>query len=224
MLVAKPPVKVEQRVRQANAHTHRRYNQIASLSDLLEEPIELLYYQRWRRRLWDMVQGPMVMEIGIGTGKNIPYYPDGVMVMGIDKSENMLHYAWRLLTRHDGKAVVLHLMDAQDLRFEDDTFDEVVATFVFCSVPDPIQGLLEARRVTRPGGRLLLLEHMRAASPRLTRLMQGLDPFVHWLTGIHMARDLIAKVATAGWMVDRVTPVSKTAIYRLIVAYNPALP
>jgi SAM-dependent methyltransferase len=118
-------------------HTRRAYDRHARFYDALEWPVEQLLYRRWRKALWQRIEGPEVIEIGVGTGKNVPYYPEGVQVTAVDLSEGMLARARRALQRHPEKAVALYLMDAERLDFDDDTFDEAVATFVFCSVPDP---------------------------------------------------------------------------------------
>ena len=95
---------------------------------------------------------------------NFPFYPSDVEVTGIDLSPRMLAKAQSKLSRLDME-ISLKEMDVQELDFLDDIFDTVFATFVFCSVPNPIRGLRELRRVCRPGGRLLLLEHMRPEGP-----------------------------------------------------------
>jgi ubiquinone/menaquinone biosynthesis C-methylase UbiE len=187
----------------------------------MEWPLEQWLYQPWREALWAGVEGPEVLEIGVGTGKNIPYYPDGVHVTAIDLSPGMLKRARRVAHRHSKKRVTLLEMDAQALDLPDDTFDDIVATFVFCSVPDPVQGLCEALRVTRPGGHLHLLEHMRARPHRLARIMDALDGPVHWLTGVHIARETVQNVRYAGWVLDDVTALSRADVFRRIEAHKP---
>lgn len=115
--------------------------------------------------------------MGVGTGKNMPYYPDDVQVTAIDLSERMLSRARRRAKRL-GLSVGLRRMDAQALAFPSDTFDTVVATFVFCSVPDPVIGLRELGRVCKPEGEIRLLEHMRARNEALGRLMDIANPLV----------------------------------------------
>ncbi len=205
----------------ANAHTRSRYNLTASLYDLMEVPVERFLYRVWRKRLWAKVQGSEVLELGVGTGKNILYYPSRVHVTAVDFSPAMLKRARRMALRYLDKYATVLEMDIQQLDFPDDTFEDTVATFVFCSVPDPVQGLREALRVTRRGGRLLLLEHVLSSRPRLARLMERLDPPVHWLTGVHIARRTVENVAAAGWAVDRVTSLTKNDIYRMIEAHKP---
>lgn len=202
-------------------HTRRAYDRHARAYDAMEWPVEALAYRRWRRALWRDVDGPDVVEIGVGTGKNIPHYPDGVRVTGVDLSEGMLSRARRVLRRHPDTEATLHLMDAQHLSLPDDAFDEAVATFVFCSVPDPVAGLREGLRVTKPGGRLRLLEHQRASLEPLGRVMDGLDGPVHRLTGVHVARRTVENVQAAGWHLDRAEPIAPFGVFRRIDAHKP---
>lgn len=188
----------------------------------MEWPVERGLYRAWRKDLWADVEGPEVLEIGVGTGKNIPYYPEGVHVTAIDLSPDMLKRARQVARRHPEKNVTLGEMDVQALDLPDDTFDDVVATFVFCSVPNPVLGLEEALRVARPGGRLHLLEHMRARAPRPARVMDALDGPVHWLTGAHIARETVKNVHAAGWALDEVTPLSWADVFRRIEAHKPS--
>lgn len=208
--------------RDSTDHTRSRYDAAAPIYDLLEWPVERWLYESWRKELWAEIEGPEVLEIGVGTGKNVPYYPEGARVTAIDLSPKMLERAHRVAGRHSEKRVTLMEMNAQDLDLPSDTFDEVVSTFVFCSVPDPVQGLREALRITRPGGRLHLLEHMRAPSPWLGPLMDLLDRPVHWLTGVHIARETVRNVERSGWALEEVTNLTRSKIFRHVQARKPA--
>lgn len=133
------------------AITRARYNRIAPLYDAMEMLIERAALSAWRRQLWAVVPAGRVLEIGVGTGKNLSYYPASAQVTAIDLSERMLQRAQRRAATL-GVQVDLRLMDAQHLEFPASTFDAAVATFVFCSVPDPVAGLRELGRVVRPEG------------------------------------------------------------------------
>src|SRR5215469_8878447 len=129
--------------------TRARYDRIAGIYDRLERPLETRSFQHWRSMLWEREQGPRVLEIGVGTGKNMPYYHKGWQITALDLSPRMLGQAKRR-TEREHVEVDLGLGDAQALPFADASFDTVIATFVFCSVPDPVQGLREAARVLAP--------------------------------------------------------------------------
>ena len=200
--------------------TKKRYNATSGIYNLLEWPIEQLWYKKWRQNLWQQIEGPKVLEIGVGTGKNIPYYPDDIELAGIDLSPKMLQRAKQLLATHQKSNVTLKEMDAQQLEFPDDTFDEVVATFVFCSVPNPVLGLWEARRVAKPGGKLYLLEHMRSKNKRFATIMKNLDNPIHYLSGVHIARKTVKNIEKAGWAIDDVEELTSNGIFRKIKAHK----
>jgi len=205
------------------AFARRAYDRLATYYDLLELPMEWLAFQRWRRRLWRRIRGPRVLEIGVGTGKNLPFYPPDVTVTAIDLSPHMLEHARRRVVRLSRHNVELLEMDAQALKFPDGTFDEVAATFVFCSVPDPVQGLREALRVTRPDGRLHLLEHMRVRSECIGRWMDRLDPWIYRLTGVHIARRTTENVRKAGWVLEQEVELAPGGLVRYLIARKPNL-
>lgn len=207
--------------RTATAHTQHRYDLWASVYDWAEWPAEQLLFQTWRRQLWAPVNGPEVLEIGVGTGKNMAYYPTDAHVTAIDLSPNMVERARRRARQWPEKHISVREMDAQALDFPSARFDAVVATMVFCSVPDPVLGLREALRVTKPGGQLHLLEHMRASSEALGRLMDALDAPMHWAAGMHIARRTVDNVRWAGWKVPEGEPLTPGDIFRRIVARKP---
>ena len=141
------------------AKTQARYNRIAPVYDLMEISAERRF-SPWRKKLWSLIPDGRVLEVGVGTGKNFPYHPAQAEVTGIDLSDRMLDRARQKAAELD-HLVVLRKMDAQHLDFPDDSFEAAVATFVFCSVPDPERGLRELARVVKPDGRIALLEHVR---------------------------------------------------------------
>ena len=106
--------------------------------------------------------GDRVLEVGVGTGINAPLYPRGCFVTGIDLSGSMLEKARDRIARKGVRNVRLLQMDAASLKFADDTFDIVYAPYVISVVPDPVGVTLEMRRVCRPGGRIVILNHFRS--------------------------------------------------------------
>lgn len=154
-------------------------------------------FQEWRKELWARVPVGRVLEVGVGTGKNMPYYPAGAKVTAIDLSERMLARA-RRQARELNLDVDLRQMDAQHLTFPDDSFDAVVATFVFCSVPVAVQGLREIGRVTRSDGEIWLLEHVRINRPVIGTLMDVMNPVVVRMMGANISRQTVENVKRAG--------------------------
>lgn len=200
---------------QATRLTQSRYQRASSCYDRAESPLEWLAFRRWRRLLWGQVRGERILELGVGTGKNFPHYPAGRSMVALDLTPGMLARA-QARRAQDGVAVELLLMDAQALAFPDATFDAVIATFVFCSVPDPILGLGEAGRVLKDGGQLLLLEHMRSEGP-LGWAMDRLNAATVRVGGEHINRRTVENVRRAGLRVRRVKPLWGD-IFRLIEA------
>jgi ubiquinone/menaquinone biosynthesis C-methylase UbiE len=203
--------------KQETARTEARYNRIAPFYDLMEALPEQ-QFSSWRERLWALVPEGRVLEVGVGTGKNFPYHPPGTKVVGIDISEQMLQRA-RQRAEELGQYVELRQMDAQQLDFADDSFDAAVATFVFCSVPDALQGLRELGRAVRPDGQLFLLEHVRINQPEIVgTVMDLLDPLVVRLMGPHINRRTEENVRRAGLEVERVESLAPLDLVELIVA------
>lgn len=201
--------------------TKRRYNRIAPLYDLMEGLAEMSRYSKWRELLWDKAKGPHILEVGVGTGKNFPYYPADAEITAVDLSEEMLKRA-RDKARKQKVKVHLEQMDVQNLRFEDDTFDTVIASFVFCSVPDPVRGLMEVKRVCRPGGKVVLLEHVLSANHILGWLMKLANPLVVRTIGANINRRTVDNVIKSDLMLEQVTDL-KAGIFKLIEARKKTL-
>lgn len=180
--------------------THKirtRYDRISRYYDFMESPLEKLLFSQWRRRVFDVLDGDNILEVGVGTGKNFEFYPVGKSITGIDFSKGMLRRARRKALRK-GLKVHLEQMDVQDLQLDDQSFDTVLATFVFCSVPDPIKGLEEIKRVCKKGGKAVLLEHVRPATTLLGRIFDLLNPICVKLIGANINRDTVSNMKRAG--------------------------
>ena len=198
--------------------TRSRYDRIAFLYDLMEAPMEWMRFSIWRKRLQTGIKGERALEVGVGTGKNLAYYPDDVRITAIDLSPRMLARARRKVDRSH-LSIDLQEMDVQHLDFADHSFDTVFATFVFCSVPDPVMGLRELRRVCKPEGKLLLLEHMRPENAALGFLFDALNPMVVRMMGANINRRTIDNIRTAGWQIRK-----EEHLYSDIVRWIEATP
>ena len=175
----------------------RRWDRKARLYDLLTAPAErMMGLARGRAWVFRRVPRGRVLVVGAGTGKNLSYYPEGARVIATDLSSGMLARAMEKVAGSP-ENVRFVVTDAEDLAFKDGVFDRIVVTCVFCSVPDPVRGLREVRRVLRPGGEVVLLEHMRPGG-LLGRLFDLLDPIMSRLMGPHINRRTPDNISKAG--------------------------
>ncbi len=120
--------------------------------------------------------GERVVEVGIGTGLNLPLYPPSVRLTGIDLSQEMLDKAVERVQTLAMPNVTLKVMDATSLDFDENEFDKALATYTISAVPDPVAVLREMRRVVRPGGALVILNHFRSERRVLGRLEDWVAP------------------------------------------------
>jgi len=164
--------------------------------------------------------GGSFLEVGIGTGKNIAYWPMGAPITAVDFSPGMLSRAQARIER-SGREACLELGDAQELPYPDNSFDLAAMTFVMCSVPDPVLGLREVARVVRPGGHVLLLEHVRSPTPWIGRLMDLINPLVVRTMGPNINRDTVRNASAAGLEVTDVENLSLGGIFKIIEGRVP---
>jgi len=178
----------------------KRYDRAAKFFDLTETIMEKGKMSEWRAILWKEARGK-VLEVGVGTGKNIEYYPDNIEVTAIDFSEKMLARA-KNKAQKLSKRVDLLLMDVQNLDFPDETFDTIITTCVFWSVPDAVKGLKEIKRVCKKDGQIIMLEHVKSKNKFIGALMEVLNPIIVRIIGANINRDTVENLEKAGITVD----------------------
>ncbi len=164
-------------------------------------------------RAWACTQATgEVLEVAIGTGLNLPFYPKDVALTGIDLSEQMLAIAH---TRAE-TTVTLVQGDAHALPFEDATYDTVVCTFGLCAIPDIDRAVAEMHRVLRPGGRLVLVDHVSGSAKPVRLLQRLLETVSIPLGGEHFLRRPLDNVRAAGFQVERVQRFKLGIVERLV--------
>jgi ubiquinone/menaquinone biosynthesis C-methylase UbiE len=181
----------------------------------------------WERRLfgdgrqWVCAQASgEVLEVAIGTGRNLPFYPQGIRLTGVDFSPAMLELARRQADRL-GRQVDLRLGDAQALELPDASFDTVVCTFSLCAIPDERRAIAEMRRVLRPGGRLLLLDHVAGTSRWVRAVQWLLERVTRPLNEEHLLRRPLLQVQAEGFQIERAERFKLGIVERLATRKPP---
>jgi phosphatidylethanolamine/phosphatidyl-N-methylethanolamine N-methyltransferase len=152
------------------------YGKLASVYDLVFGPtLHAGRLQAMQRMA--IAPGDRILEVGVGTGINLALYPRDCAVAGIDLSDSMLEKAHERVAEKAMRNVSLLEMDASRLTFPDNSFDIVYAPYLISVVPDPVQVAREMRRVCRPGGRIVILNHFRSANRLMSRAERMLSPF-----------------------------------------------
>jgi len=193
----------------------RRYNRASTIYDILESPMEIMALKKWRVDLMKELNGK-VLEVGVGTGKNILFYPEDADITAIDFSEKMLNKA-KLKAEELNKKIKFYNMDAELMDFQDNTFDTVFTTCVFCSVPDPVQGLKEIKRVCKPGGKIIMIEHVRSEKRVLGLIMDLLNPLVVNSYGANINRRTVNNIEQAGFSRINITNLFSDIVKKITI-------
>jgi len=166
-------------------------------------PLEAVSLNRRRRERMRSVSG-VVLEIGAGTGANLQHY-NFSKIEQLHLSDLTLTNSVQMPVPANGTEIFYHEVDVQELPFGDATFDHVVFTLVFCSVPDPARGLAEVRRVLKPGGSLVFIEHVRPDTGLLRQAVDAVNPAWCSFNGAcNLNRDTLESIRRAGFAIEDV--------------------
>lgn len=197
------------------SQTKARWDRLARHYGLIEYFSER-HLRPWRKAIWQQASG-LILEVGVGTGLNLPFYPSVVRAAACDLSGAMLLKA-RKRARKKDIDIEFCEADVCDLPFHDDIFDTAVATFVFCSLPDPLPCLQEMGRVTKSQGRILLLDHVRIDRPVIGTLMDLVNRATVRFAGEHITHRMEDFVREAGLEIVESHQLGFMGIFQLIVA------
>src|SRR5512136_520388 len=170
--------------------------------------------------LLEVKPGDRILEVGVGTGLNLPLYPRDCDVTGIDISEGMLRKADERVRTYGMTNTKLLVMDASKLEFPDNSFDRVIATYVISAVPDPVKTLLEMRRVCKPSGHLVILNHFKSENPIIGMFEKLLAP-VCIKVGFDTELKLMPLLERVALSPDQMHRVNLMNGWRLVRCINP---
>lgn len=198
------------------AHESKLYGEFAPLYDKIFGKI---FYSRLERVIDDLgiPPGAQVLEVGAGTGTSFPAYPTHCNVTGIDLAPDMLARARQKIVDNGWRHLKVIEMNALDLKFPDNSFDYVMAFHVVTVVPDPVRMIAEVKRVCKPSGKIVIVNHFTSDVPVLGTLTRSMDPLTRWL-GWRTDLQLKPFIATTGLIIEKVYKINKTSLYTVVLA------
>jgi len=187
-----------------NSNVVRVFDKLATKYDRSMQRCERLFLGHGREWAARQASGD-VLELAVGTGLNLPLYPASTRLLGLDISEQMVTIAAEKIAAIGvADRARVEVGDVQALTLPDESFDTVVSTYTFCTIPDPEAAAREAYRVLRPGGRFYLVEHGSSSNGIIRACQRALDPLFVRFQADNIARDPLPYLEAAGFQVDEV--------------------
>ncbi|MGL4864727.1 MAG: class I SAM-dependent methyltransferase [Cetobacterium sp.] len=175
--------------------TKDKYSRIAKLFDKIERNMPM---KSVKENAVQMLNGK-ILEVGIGSGASLEYYPKDADVTGIDFSIGMLELAKKKSKLLDMKNITLLDMDIENMSFEDETFDSIFSSCVFCTVPNPEKGIGEVYRVLKKGGKAVFIEHMKSENEIINIALRFLNIFTKLILGTSLLRETEKTIRSVGF-------------------------
>ncbi len=197
------------------AHESKLYSEFAPFYDRVFGKI---FYSRIERVIEDLEipTGAKVLEVGAGTGTSFPAYPTHCNVTGVDLAPDMLAQARQKIEDNGWSHLRVIEMNALELEFPDNSFDYVMAFHVVTVVPDPVRMISEAKRVCKPSGKIVIVNHFTSDVPVLGSLTKAMDPLTRWL-GWRTDLQLKPFIESTGLTIEKVYKLSKSSLYTVVL-------
>jgi phosphatidylethanolamine/phosphatidyl-N-methylethanolamine N-methyltransferase len=192
-----------------------KFNRTSKVYDLIDYPFERWRYQKLRKRIWANLFG-QILDVGVGTGCNIPFYPDDATVIGVDISAGMLAKAKKKALKL-GKKTDLRKASVYELPFPDETFDVIVATFLCCVVSDPPQAARELKRVLKKDGKIIFLEYVFSKKPMRRLIQRAITPYTRTMFGVDFTQNTLKILKDMGLAITKEEDITSD-ILKLIIA------
>lgn len=197
-----------------NMETKDKYNNVAKKYDKIEEKLPI---NKFRLECIKELKGE-ILEVGIGSGGNMKFYPKEKKIIGIDFSSKMLEIANEKKIKYNLNNVELREMNIEKMDFPDESFDSVLATGVFCTIPNPKKGMDEIYRVLKKGGKAVFLEHMKSKNKFKNAVMKLLEPVFFRVLGDNLLRETEAEVRKNKFLEVQSRNVMLGDVVRIIIA------
>ena len=202
-------------MREIEAHESKLYSDFAPLYD---KTFGKMFFSRLRSVIESLriPRGARVLEVGAGTGTSFPAYPGHCEVIGVDLAPDMLARAQDKILENGWNHIEVMEMNALDLKFPDNSFDYVMAFHVVTVVPDPIRMIQEAKRVCKPGGKIVIVNHFTSTSPLFGFLTEAVDPVTRrlgWSTKLYLK----PFIDEAQLRIDTIYKLSKLSLYTVLL-------
>ncbi|MBC2857280.1 class I SAM-dependent methyltransferase [Cetobacterium sp. 2A] len=195
-------------------NTQSKYTRMAHIYDWVEQRMPM---NDFKKQAVNLLQGK-ILEVGIGSGANLKFYKKDSDVTGIDFSTGMLEIAKEKINTLNLNNVKLIEMNIENMNFPDNTFDSVLSTCVFCTVPNPKNGILEILRVLKPGGKAIFLEHMKSSSSSINIFLKFMNIITTKALGTSLLRETEKTIREVGFSKVTSKNIMMKDVVRLIIA------